>query len=438
MIMKATGEEIFGWISELFPQSRSIVGPGIDSALHFIESRIPPNVLITKLKFKSGKKIGDWSVPNAWKLNRAYISDINGKTLIDSKDSNLHLWSHSRPFSGIVSHNDLMDHIRVGEPGTDNIPYLTTYYRENWGFSVSSDQALLLNQREYLVVVDTELAPGKLQVLEFVIPGKYKEEVLFSSYICHPSMANNELSGPTLMLAIIRELANRKLNYTYRFVLGPETIGAICYLSKKKRVLQKRTWAGLNLTCVGGKDDWSYLKTPNGTEQVDHIIRNTLKCLKIDYKEFDFLERGSDERQYSSPLIGIPMASVMRSKYHEYPEYHTSGDDLDFISPLNLQESLEFYRKLINLIDNEGRFTSTNFGEPFLTKWLDSSGIGGVHPRNVNAKRKMIANIIAYSRQSTLIEIAANIGECPHEIIDSVNEILELGLLKKSPLSRNL
>jgi aminopeptidase-like protein len=433
--MNATGEEIFGWISELFPQSRSVVGPGIDSALNFIESRVPSNVQTSKLKFKSGKKVGDWTVPDAWKLNRAYISDTNGKILIDSKDSNLHLWSHSRPFSGIISHIDLMEHIRVGEPGTENIPYLTTYYRDNWGFSINSNQALLLDQEEYQVLVDTEITPGELQVLEFVIPGKYKNEVLFSSYICHPSMANNELSGPTLMLAIIRELASRKLNYTYRFVIGPETIGAICYLSKKRRVLQKRTWAGLNLTCVGGRDEWSYLQTPGGLEQIDLIIRKTFACMKIGYKEFGFLNRGSDERQYSSPLIGIPMASVMRSKYHEYPEYHTSGDNLSFISPLNLQESLDFYRRLITLIDNEGRFTSTNLGEPFISKWFDSSGVGGLHPRDIDTKRTMISNIIAYSKQRTLIEVAESIGECPHGIINYVNELTELGLLKKTPLS---
>jgi aminopeptidase-like protein len=435
--MKVTGVEIFSWISELFPESRSVVGPGIDSALNFIESRIPSNVLTSRIRFKSGKRIGDWTVPKAWKLNRAYISDMNGKILIDSKDSNLHLWSHSRPFSGIVSHNDLMEHIRIGQPNTGSIPYFTTYYHENWGFSINSDQALLLNQKEYSVMVDTEIETGKLQILECVIPGKFKEEVLFSSYICHPSMANNELSGPTLMLAIIKELANRKMNYTYRFVLGPETIGAICYLSKKKRILRKRTWAGINLTCVGGKDEWSYLKTPSGMEQIDHIIRKTLDCMMVNYKEFGFLERGSDERQYSSPLVGIPMASVMRSKYHEYPEYHTSADDLSFISAANLQESLDFYRKLINLIDSEGRFTSTNIGEPFLTKWFKSSGVGGVHPRDVDTKRKMVANIVSYSKQNTLMEIAQSVGECPHEIMDSVNEIVELGLLKKTPMSRN-
>lgn len=426
------GKEMFEWASALFPISRSIVGPGIDHAISFIKDKIPLNVKTKVLRFNSGKRVEDWTVPQAWELKRAYISDIDGKILVDSNESNLHIWSHSIPFTGTVSREELLDHLLIGNG--KEIPYGTTYYRSNWGFSVTNQQFDTLVSEKYYVSVDTVIRPGSLSLLECVIPGKYKQEVFLSSYICHPSMANNELSGPVLMLALIRSLSQRNLNYTYRFVLGPETIGAISYLSKRNQKLQRRVWAALNLTCVGGKDEWNFLQSKSGSERIDNSIRKTFECLNIRYKEFKFLYRGSDERQYSSPKVGIPMASVMRSKYHEYSEYHTSKDDLSFINPKNLQESFNFYLKLIELLDNEALYLSRKVGEPFLSKWFTYGESGGLHPSKIENKTKLASNLIAYSNLQSLIEISDEIGECPFDIINLMNELVEIGLIHKSPI----
>lgn len=425
------GNEMFDWISTLFPKSRSIVGPGIDDAIEFIRNKIPSNVESKILKFRSGSKIGDWTVPQAWELRRAYICDPNGKVLIDTDISNLHIWSHSMPFSGKVKHEELMTHILVGT--ADEIPYGTTYYKDNWGFSITRIQLESMIYEEYFVSVETNFISGNLSLLECVIPGRYAEEIFFSSYICHPSMANNELSGPSLMLALIRTLSKQELNYTFRFVLGPETIGAICYLSQNHTTLKEKVWAALNLTCVGGKGEWSYLQSRTGTARIDNSIRKTLKCLNLDYKEYPFLARGSDERQYSSPNVGLPMASVMRSKYHEYNEYHTSKDDLTFVSATFLQESFEFYNKLIYLLDNEGIFTANQVGEPFLSKWYRYGDSGGIHPSQLDSKTKLASNIIAYSDKQSLVEISDDVKECPFSLIDLINELVSNGLVKKSP-----
>ena len=430
--MEVTGKLLHSWLCDLFPLSRSVVGPGITQSLEYLQKVIdfPSNIV----SYPSGSIHSGWKVPKGWKLNKARIEDMKGNVIVSTENSNLHLWSHSIPYCGVVSRENLEHHLLTLEDLPNAIPYATTYYRENWGFSLTYDTYQKLTDREYRIFVDTELHDDTLNILEIVIEGRYKEEILFSTYLCHPSMANNELSGPVLAAGLIKHLKNRDNNYTYRFLIGPETIGPICYLSDHLSELKSRVVAAFNLTCVGGGDEWSLLKSPNGDTFSDKVASHLLLKRKIEFTSYDFITRGSDERQYCSPNVNLPMVSIMRSKYHEYPEYHNSLDDCNFVTPKRLQESFDFYVDLLGLIDSEGLLLSTTIGEPFLTNSFDYPSIGGRIAGQSNDDYRIANQLIAFANKSTLVEIAERLDLSALDLLAVLEKCITLGLIERKPL----
>jgi aminopeptidase-like protein len=342
------GKKMHNLMRELWPYCRSITGDGVRKTLEVLKVTLP-NLNIVEVP--TGSKCFDWIIPKEWVIRQAYILDSKGIKILDFNQNNLHVVSYSSAVNETISLNELQNHLYSLPNQPDAIPYVTSYYKDTWGFCLTHRLRESLKDSFYKVVIDSEFVEGSLTYGELILPGTSEKEILLSTYICHPSMANNELSGPCLAWALSEWISNLNRKYTYRIIFVPETIGAICYLSKNYLEMQRNTIAGFVLTCVGDEKTWSFLPSIRGNTLSDLIARHTLKFLNLDYKEYSFLNRGSDERQYCSPGIDLPIASVMRSKYMTYPEYHTSLDNLDFVTAKGLAESFTVYTKMIEAIE---------------------------------------------------------------------------------------
>ena len=290
-------------------------------------------------------------LPEEWHVNEAYIIDPEGKKICDFSKNNLHLVGYSSPFRGKMQLNDLQKYLHSLPDQPNAIPYITSYYERKWGFCLTQKQRDDLIEGQYEVMIDSKIFKGQLNYGELILPGKSEKEVFLSTYICHPSMANNELSGPTVLTFLAKwlsELKNR--NYTFRLIFIPETIGSISYLSKNLEYL-KKVIAGFNISCVGDERSYSYLPSRNGNTISDKVAKHVLKWTDPNYKIYSWLDRGSDERQYCAPGVDLPIASILRTKYGEYPEYHTSLDNLDeVVTPKGLDGGYWILRRAIEAL----------------------------------------------------------------------------------------
>jgi aminopeptidase-like protein len=318
----------------LFPINRSITGKGIKKSLEIIKKKIP-NLKIYKIK--SGTKVFDWRIPPEWDLYDAYVLDKNKKKIINFKENNLHIVGYSQPINKLINKKELLKHT-YSSPIKNAIPYITSYYKKSWGFCISEIQKKKIKKKYkskdlFTAVINSKLNPdGNLVYGELIIPGQSQQEILISTYICHPSMANNELSGPIVSMCLINYFSNIKyLKKTIRFIFIPETIGSISYLSKNIFKLKKNIIGGYNLSCIGDERQHSCILSKYENTPADDALIESYKKLKIKYKKYSFLERGSDERQYNSPGVDLPIASIFRSKYEKYPEYHTSLDNFETV-----------------------------------------------------------------------------------------------------------
>jgi aminopeptidase-like protein len=421
------GEIMYRWATDLFPINRSITGDGLRNTLSYLKNIIPELVIKS---IKSGYKAFDWTVPDEWEITDAYICDSNGDKIINFLENNLHIIGYSEPVDAWFTLRELTPHLHYLAEQPNAIPYVTSYYKKTWGFCVSYHQFLTLTDDKYHVVINSKFKKGVLNYGELIIKGKSKKEVLISTYVCHPSMANNELSGPVITVALATWLLTMpQLEYTYRILFIPETIGSIVYLSKYHKYLKKFTIAGFVITCVGDEREFSFLPSRTGKTLADRIALHTLKHNTQSFKEYSFLDRGSDERNYCSPLIDLPVVSIMRSKYETYPEYHTSLDDLSFISPSGLDGSLLLYKKCIQSIENNMIYIATNYCEPQLGK-------RGLYPttskKNIYNETKKIKNILAYADGNTdLLSISEIIGLSIDEALIYVKILDEHGLIEK-------
>jgi aminopeptidase-like protein len=422
------GKQMYGWVRDLFEVNRSITGEGVRETLGYLSNLIP-NFEIHSIK--SGSKVFDWTVPDEWSINSAYISDEAGNKILDFSENNLHVVGYSTPIDRWIDLEELKEHLHTLPGQPDAIPYVTSYYSKNWGFCMTHNKKCSLKRGKYKVCIDSKIYPGFLNYGELIIPGETSEEILISTYICHPSMANNELSGPVVSSALARWLQSlNQRKYTYRIIFIPETIGSISYLSKNIDRMKKSTIAGFVVTCVGDDLTYSFMPSRDGNTLAD---RAALHILKNNVKEFDrysFLDRGSDERQYCSPGVDLPVCSIMRSKYGTYPEYHTSLDDLSFISPEGLEGGFTIIKKTIQALEVNNYYTSLSICEPQL-------GRRGLYPnistKDTFAKTRTIMNLLAYADgKIDLIELANLIDEDVNHLYPLVELLVDSELLKKT------
>jgi len=424
-------DEMYEMISDLLPIHRSITGDGARETLSYIRDQLSGLVIYG---VPSGEVAFDWTVPDEWNIKNAYITDELGNKIVDFKENYLHVVGYSDAVDTWVNLEELNKHLYSLVEQPTAIPYVTSYYSRCWGFCISHNQREKLVNGMYHVVIESSFHKGFLNYGEVIISGETKEEVMLSTYVCHPSMANNELSGIVVTIALtqwLKSLNRRK--YTYRIVFIPETIGSIVYLSKNLSYLKQHVIAGFNVTCIGDERCYSYMPSRNSNTLSDHVAQHVLKHTDKSYKKYTWLDRGSDERQYCAPGVDLPIATIMRSKYGEYPEYHTSLDNLDLVTPDGLMGGFIALQRAIKIIEYNQCLNINTLCEPQLGK-------RGLYPQISTKKTRSkvygMMNFISYcDGTKTILEIANLINEPFWDLLLYVEELKQAGLLFDCGLS---
>lgn len=348
LVESKTKNELYELMEELYPICRSITGNGVRKTLKILKKKIP--LKITEIS--TGTKVFDWKIPFEWNIKDAYVKNSQGERIIDFKKSNIHLLNYSIPINKKITQKELKLHLHTLPDKPDSIPYVTSYYKKNWGFCVAHNQLESFNDSHYDVKVDSSLKPGSLTYGEFLKKGKISDEILISTYICHPSLCNDNLSGVVVSTMLAHILSKIDTYFSYRFLFVPETIGTIAWLSKNQKNLSKIK-GGLVITCVGDNGNFTYKKTKHGNSTIDKIINDVFKQSKKKIEIKNFFPYGSDERQFCSPGINLNMGVFMRTPYYEFKEYHTADDNLKFISKTALSDSLFMILKIIFTIETK-------------------------------------------------------------------------------------
>ena len=410
--------------TELFPLHRSITGDGVRETLGIIAREVPG---LQIHEVPSGTPVLDWTVPDEWNIRAARLTGPDGSIVVDLTDSNVHVVSYSIPVDEHLTLEELQEHLHSDPQHRTAIPYVTSYYTPTWGFCLTQEDRDRLPPGTYHAQIDSTLQPGSLTYGELVIPGDTDDEVFISTYVCHPSLGNNELSGPVVATALARWLsALPGRRYTYRFVFIPETIGAITYLDRHVARLRERVVAGFNLTCIGDDGDYSYLASRLGNSPIDRIARRIVQTTSQPVL-YTFLDRGSDERHYCSPGVDLPLISLMRTKYGCYPQYHTSLDDLTFITPSGLQGGLDLVRDCVVAFERSQYFRATVLGEPQLGR----RGLyHTMHARTVADLVLLRTHVLAYcDGQHSVDDIADLLDRSAADISLIIEELEDHGLV---------
>ena len=420
--MMSIGNEMYALCDRLFPICRSITGDGVRETLRVLQGICPA---MTLHEVPTGTQVFDWTVPKEWNIRDAWIKNSKGEKILDFAKSNLHVMGYSIPVNQKVTLEELRPLIHTQPDQPDAIPYVTSYYKERYGFCMSQEQKDALQEDTYHIYIDSDLKDGSLTYGEILIPSTEgnKDEIFLSTYVCHPSMANNELSGPAVTIYLAKWLWEKKhRRYNYRIIFIPETIGAITYLSQHLPEMKKNIRAGFNISCVGDDRTYSYVASRYGNTLVDKVAKNVLSFRYPEYKRYSFLQRGSDERQYNAPGVDLPVCAVCRSKYAEYPEYHTSKDNMGLISPTGLQGAYEVYRDMIEALEYNHKYQIQCLGEPQLGK-------RGLYPtvsqKGSSGAVRVMSNFIAYADGMNDLMDISNIIKVPVERLVMVIEKLQ-------------
>ena len=423
---KEIGNEIYDLMKKLYPICRSITGIGVQETLEIIKEHIPIEII----EVPSGTQVFDWTVPKEWNIKDAFIKNSNGEKIIDFKESNLHVLNYSIPVNKKILLKDLKKNLYTLPDNPDWIPYLTSYYKDNWGFCLAHKQYEELEEDIYEVIIDSTLENGKLTFGELYLKGKSDDEILFSCYICHPSLCNDNLSGTVLLTFLSKLLLDINLKYSYRFLFIPETIGAITWLSLNEEKISNIKH-GLVATCVGDPGISTYKKTRDGDAIIDKVVQKVLFDSGDEYNIVEFFPSGSDERQYSSPGFNLSVGSLMRTMYGRFPEYHTSADNLDFVKPQYLADSLEKYLEVIFVLENNITYLNLNskcepqLGKRGLYRMIGSQKTGGIN------ELAMFWVLNLSDGTNSLLDISIRSGLTFQQVKDAADALYGNGLLKE-------
>ena len=425
---------MYNIVKNLFSINRSLSGNGNRYTLNYLKENYLGELNIKEYSIKDNPETFDWNTPHEWNINDAYIEDENGNKIVDFKNNNLHILGYSEPVDITIPFSELDKHLYSLENDIDAIPYTTSYYKKRWGFCITHRQREELcksPEKQYHVVIDSSFNEnGYITYGELIINGYEDDEILISTYICHPSMANDNLSGIAAAVAAakyIYALPERK--YTYRIIFIPETIGALIYLKENIEHLKKSVKAGFVLSCIGDDGDYSCVHTPYNNTYTDKIVTHVLKYITDKPKEYSFLERGSDERQFCAPLVNLPVCTLSRTKFGKFKEYHTSNDNLDFVTEIGLGGGLNYIQQCINILENNEYYKIKTVGEPQLGKY-------GLYP-TISQKgsadyTRNLTNIIAYLNGSnSILDIAELLNMHFNSVLNIINKLKENNLIDK-------
>jgi aminopeptidase-like protein len=420
------GEELYKLVAELYPICRSITGDGVRRTLEIVDREVGGGLEVTEVP--TGTEVLDWTVPREWNVRDAWVADPSGRKVIDFQASNLHLVSYSVPVRATVPLAELREHLFTLPDQPDRVPYRTAYYAERWGFCASQRVVDGLAEGDYEVCVDTTLADGHLTYGERLVEGQSTDEVLVSCHVCHPSLANDNLSGIAVATRLGRMLGRSRPRYSYRFLFIPGTIGSITWLARNEdRVGRIRH--GLVLACVGDPGGFTYKRSRRGDAEVDRAVAHVLERSGRAHRVVNFSPYGYDERQFCSPGFDLPVGCLSRTQYAAYPEYHTSADDLDLVRPEHLQESLEVAWEVLQVLEGNRRYLNLNpKGEPQLGKRGLYGSIGG----RSDAEERQMAMLWVLNLSDgdhTLLDVADR-ARLPFSVVaDAARELERVGLL---------
>jgi aminopeptidase-like protein len=419
----AAGRELHRFAAELYPICRSITGNGIRQTLKMIQQRIPLQIF----EVPSGTPVFDWTVPKEWNINDAYIKDTSGRRVVDIQKCNLHVLNYSAPIHDTMPLSEIRPHLFTIPAHPDWIPYRTSYYKEDWGFCLSHTQAMSLPDGDYEVCIDSSLADGHLSYGELYLPGQSNEEILISCHACHPSLANDNLSGLTVATHLAQLLAGNTHRYSYRFLFVPGTIGAITWLSRNRETAG-RIRHGLVLTCIGDRGTFHYKKSRQEDAEVDRAVAHVLMHVVPSATILPFSPYGYDERQYCSPGFNLPVGCLMRSVWGTFQEYHTSADNLDFLAPESLAESLLVCASVFDVLENNRSYQNlAPFCEPQLGRRGLYHATGGTAPESEINARLWVLNLS--DGHHSLLDIAERSGLSFALLNDAAELLARKGLL---------
>ena len=408
------------WAEDLFPINRSLTGDGNRFTINYIKKNINSKFLLKKAK--SGKKVLSWNIPKEWEIKKAKLKDKNGNIVSDFQRNNLEVLGYSVPINKELTYQELKPHLYTSKSVPDAVPYVTSYYKKNWGFCLPHKKFLKLNKKiKYKATIKSKLFNGYMNYAEMIIPGKSKKEIILSSYICHPSMANNELSG-ILAICLLSKMV-KKSKFSIRLILMPETIGAIYYINKNLNKLKKNLVAGFNLSCVGIEAPYTLISSANENTYADIIVNRIGKKYK-NFKKISFLKRGSNERQFGCQNLGLPFVTITRKKFGEYKEYHTSKDNLKILNYNTIIDTCFFMKKAIDEINKNLIFEKKTIGEPHWSKYnlvLPEATMKNM----LNKNRHIMSHITALTnRNHDVVSLSQKISASPQKI-SKIIKILE-------------